>query len=97
MAIKAETFSCNINERRGFKLSAGGFEWVTALCAGLHFAPLRSAGCWFWIGLGRGGWQAGRHELEQRITEALRVTFGDRQSVGGQNRGAEATGKESGD
>ena len=70
---------------------------MSPLRAGLRSAPLRAAGRTFWIGWGGDGWQAGGHEHGLRITETLRVTFGHRQPMGGQGRGPEAGGKESGD
>jgi hypothetical protein len=83
VATKAAAFSRNIDERRGFKLSAGRLELATIASrrTTLRSAALCRAGVldWPWRRWLAGFW----HEHGQRTAKTLRDAFGHWQPVGG--------------
>ena len=53
-----------------------GWSWRPSLCAGQRFAPLRTAGQSFWVGLGVGGWQAFGMSMDNELQKHYGMLLG---------------------
>src|ERR1035437_10268639 len=53
-----------------------GWSWRQSLRAGPRSAPLRSAGPAFWVGLGRGGWQAFGMRMDNELQKHYALLLG---------------------
>ena len=59
-----------------FKYRRMGWSWRESLRAGSRSAPLRSAGQAFWVGLGRGGWQAFGMRMDNELQKHYALLLG---------------------